>query len=208
MIVATVAQLVEQLIRNQQVGGSSPPSSSIFWPDFQAIFLHFFKEILSYMNTIKKLLAYFLCSFTLLSNTYYSNAESSLLHGDLLNLLPIHEQLDALYFYTSYLKITTKTFSKFDMSSFQKEIIENMEQWRKSLFAYISNLIPTQKALFFCCIYHHINPQSNIMLSAPPTAITDFQIDIIQNVSSYNTAPEVISAHLTYGKLKTAQIVL
>ena len=27
---ATVAQLVEQLIRNQQVGGSSPPSSSIF----------------------------------------------------------------------------------------------------------------------------------------------------------------------------------
>lgn len=25
---ATVAQLVEQLIRNQQVGGSSPPSSS------------------------------------------------------------------------------------------------------------------------------------------------------------------------------------
>ena len=26
---ATVAQLVEQLIRNQQVGGSSPPSSSI-----------------------------------------------------------------------------------------------------------------------------------------------------------------------------------
>ncbi len=27
-ILATVAQLVEQLIRNQQVGGSSPPSSS------------------------------------------------------------------------------------------------------------------------------------------------------------------------------------
>ena len=26
---ATVAQLVEQLIRNQQVGGSSPPTSSI-----------------------------------------------------------------------------------------------------------------------------------------------------------------------------------
>ena len=28
---ATVAQLVEQLIRNQQVGGSSPPSSSIYF---------------------------------------------------------------------------------------------------------------------------------------------------------------------------------
>ncbi len=36
---ATVAQLVEQLIRNQQVGGSSPPSSSIIYKIFSAFFI-------------------------------------------------------------------------------------------------------------------------------------------------------------------------
>ena len=34
LLYAGVAQMVEQLIRNQQVGGSSPPAGSMYWLGF------------------------------------------------------------------------------------------------------------------------------------------------------------------------------
>ena len=159
------------------------------------------------MNIIKKITVYFLCSFMLISANYFANADNST-RQELLESLSTQEQFDVLYFYISYLKINTKEFEHFNTDIFQREPLNTMTQWREALFTYIANIPPTQRPVFFCCVYYHIHPGSNIMQCAPPSTITDFRMNLVRNLINSGDTPELISIHLTYGRIKTVRIIL
>lgn len=157
------------------------------------------------MSIFKKTLISFLCLLTILP--YYSRAENPI-NNRLTDLLPLQKQFDALYFYVSYLKLHSKAFADIDTGAFRKKPIENMAQWREYLFTYIKNLALTEQSIFFCCIYNYINPNSNIMICAPPTAINEFKLILIHNIVNYDSTSTALIAYLTYSKIQTAKIMI
>ena len=160
------------------------------------------------MNIFKKILISTLCLLILLTNNYYCKA-SGFPSRKFLDLLSIQEQIDALYFCINYSKINSKIPITSETAVLPYHInAKNMIQWRDSLFQYIKNLTYEKQSIFFCCIYDYINPQSNIMLCAPPNTITQFHIHLIRNIVSYDSSPTVIIAYLTYGRIKTAKIII